>query len=169
MTRLFDRFGWATEDQQYADRVATAPAPSHGDPVEGQPFPNWTGYEWVMLDYATPEPEPAPGPPPPPPEPEWAWFIDLGPFADRLGAASVAIDLSTEPGVVVIRNDFSRRKWIDLKDPRVIAALWYLAGHAHPVLGTLAAPLLTPAAVTTILTTPVPLKDNLALRKVYFS
>lgn len=111
-------------------------------------------------------PEP---PPPPAPEPEWAWYMDLGPFADRLGAASVAIDLSTEPGVVVIRNDFSRRKWIDLKDPRVIAALWYLAGQPHPVLGTLATPLLTPTAVTTILTTPVPLKDNLALRKVYFS
>lgn len=108
-------------------------------------------------------------PPPPAPEPEWAWYMDLGPFADRLGAASVVIDLSTEPGVVVIRNDFSRRKWIDLKDPRVIAALWYLAGQAHPVLGTLSTPLLTPAAVTTILTTPVPLKDNLALRKLYFS
>lgn len=108
-------------------------------------------------------------PAPPAPEPEWAWYMDLGPFADRLGAASVAIDLSTEQGVVVIRNDFSRRKWIDLKDPRVIAALWYLAGQPHPVLGTLAAPLLTAAAVTTILSTPVPLKDNLALRKLYFS
>lgn len=111
----------------------------------------------------------AEAPEPAPPEPEWAWYMDLGPFADRLGAASVAIDLSTEPGVVVIRNDFARRKWIDLKDQRVIAALWYLAGQPHPVLGTLATPLLTPAAVTTILTTPVPLKDNLALRKVYFS
>lgn len=106
---------------------------------------------------------------PPESEPEWAWYMDLGPFADRLGAASVAIDLSVEPGVVAIRNDFSRRKWIDLKDPRVIAALWYLAGQPHPVLGTLAAPLLTSAAVTTILSTPVPLKDNLALRKLYFS
>lgn len=106
---------------------------------------------------------------PPSPEPEWSWYMDLGPFADRLGAASVAIDLSVEPGVVVIRNDFSRRKWIDLKDQRVIAALWYLAGQPHPVLGTLAAPLLTSAAVTTILSTPVPLKDNLALRKLYFS
>lgn len=106
---------------------------------------------------------------PPVPEPEWVWYIDLGPFTDRLGLASAAIDLSTEPGVVVIRNDFSRRKWIDLKDPRVIAALWYLAGQPHPVLGTLAAPLLTSAAVATILSTPVPLKDNLALRKLYFS
>lgn len=106
---------------------------------------------------------------PPESEPEWTWYIDLGPFADRLGAASVAIDLSVEPGVVAIRNDFSRRKWIDLKDPRVIAALWYLAGQPHPVLGTLAAPLLTSAAVTTILNTPVPPKDNLALRKLYFS
>lgn len=108
-------------------------------------------------------------PAPPAPEPEWAWYMDLGPFADRLGSASVAIDLSTEQGVVVIRNDFSRRKWIDLKDPRVIAALWYLAGQPHPLLGTISTPLLTPDAVAIILNTPVPLKDNLALRKLYFS
>lgn len=106
---------------------------------------------------------------PPAPEPEWAWYMDLGPFADRLGPASVAIDLSVEPGVVVIRNDFARRKWIDLKDQRVIAALWYLAGQPHPVLGTLAQPLMTPEAVTTALTTPVAPHENLALRKLYFS
>lgn len=108
-------------------------------------------------------PQPAPEPP------VWAWYIDIGPFTDRLGLASAAIDLSSEQGVVVIRNDLARRKWIDLKDPRVIAALWYLAGQPHPVLGTLAQPLLTAAVVTSALSTAVSAEENLALRKLYFS
>lgn len=111
---------------------------------------------------------PAP-PPPPAPEPEWAWLIDHGSFADRLGHASAAIDLSTNPGVIVIRTDFSRRKWIDLKDPRVLAALMYLAGQPHPVLGTLATPLITvDIANAAVNTKPLP-SENLALRKAYFS
>ena len=101
--------------------------------------------------------------------PVWAWYIDLGPFSDRLGATSAAIDLSTEPGVVVIRNDFSRRKWIDLEDVRVAAALAYLAGQPHPVLGTIGAPLMTTQQVATVLNTPVAAEENLALRKLYFS
>lgn len=106
--------------------------------------------------------------PPPPPPPEWEWYIDIGPFTDRLGLASAAIDLSTEPGVMVIRNDLARRKWIDLQDQRVIAALWYLAGQAHPALGTLAQPLLTAEVVNAALSTPVAAEENLALRKLYF-
>lgn len=111
-------------------------------------------------------------PEPPAPEPEppvWEWYIDIGPFTDRLGNASAAIDLSTEPGVVVIRNDLARRKWIDLKDQRVIDALLYLSGQPHPVLGALATPLLTSAVVTSTLNTPVSEIENLALRKLYFS
>lgn len=112
----------------------------------------------------------APEPTAPEPAPSvWAWYIDLGPFTDRLGAGSAAIDLSTEPGVIAVRSDFARRKWIDLKDPRVIAALWYLAGQPHPVLGTLASPVLSAATVTSALSTPVALAENLALRKLYFS
>lgn len=110
---------------------------------------------------STQDPEPAP--------PVWKWYIDIGPFTDRLGMASAAIDLSAEPGVVVIRNDLARRKWIDLKDMRVVAALWYLAGQPHPALGTLATPLLTAAVVNSTLNTPVAEAENLALRKLYFS
>lgn len=103
------------------------------------------------------------------PPPVWEWFIDLGPFSDRLGAAAPAIDISTDPGVIAIRSDFARRKWIDLKDLRVAGALSYLAGQAHPVLGTLATPLISVQDVTTILSTPVTDVESLALRKLYFS
>lgn len=109
----------------------------------------------------------APGPAP---VPEWAWYIDHGPFTDRLGGmATMVIDTSSEPGFVGIRADFARRKWIDLKDPRVIATVRYLAGQPLPGLGTLAQPLLTAEQADAALNTPVALGENLALRKLYFS
>lgn len=105
----------------------------------------------------------------PPPPPEWEWLLDIGPFSDRLGMASVSIDLSTIPGLVAIRADFARRKWIDLKDARVIAAVYYLAGQAHPALGTLAQPLLTVEQAAAVVTTKPTAMENMALRKLYFS
>lgn len=145
--------------------------------IESETDPDGVNGEWVACGPACPgwlysneTGEFSPPPPAPPaPGPVWEWYIDIGPFTDRLGLASAAIDLSTEPGVVVIRNDLARRKWIDLKDQRVIAALWYLAGQAHPVLGTLVTPLLTASVVTSALSTPVAAEENLALRKLYFS
>jgi hypothetical protein len=123
---------------------------------------NWTGYTWVLMEPIAP--------PPPAPKPEWAWYIDHGPFTDRLGAAAtVTIDTSTAPGFVAIRADFARRKWIDLEDPRVAATVGYLAGQPLPGLGTLATPLLTAEQAVAVLNTPVTPAENLALRKLYFS
>lgn len=102
--------------------------------------------------------------------PDWAWFIDHGPFADRLGAtATMTIDVSADPGFVAIRADFARRKWIDLKDPRVAATVNYLAGQPLPVLGALATPLITPERAAQILAAKPELTENLALRKLYFN
>ena len=128
----------------------------------GDVGPGWL-HDSQTGEFSEPTEPPAPEPP------VWAWYIDIGPFTDRLGMASAAIDWSTEPGVVVIRNDLARRKWIDLQDQRVIAALGYLAGQPHPALGTLAQPLLTAEVVTSTLSTPVVAEENLALRKLYFS
>lgn len=105
----------------------------------------------------------------PPVEPEWEWLLDLAPFSDRLGPAATAIDLATIPGLVAVRSDFSRRKWINLRDPRVIAAVRYLAGAAHPQLGTLQSPLITQELADWVLETKPEPSENLALRKLYFS
>lgn len=105
-----------------------------------------------------------------PAEPEWAWYIDHGPLTDRLGiAATMAIDTSSAPAFVAIRADFARRKWLHLKDPRVVASINYLAGQPLPGFSTLAQPLLTAAEADAALTTPVAPGENLALRKLYFS
>lgn len=106
--------------------------------------------------------------PPAPTADPCEWLIDVGPFTDRLGPKAFLVDQSTDVGVVYIRNDLSRRKWVDLQDDRVAASLYYLAGHTVPVLGTLVAPILTDAEVAAALTTPVAMEENRALRKLYF-
>lgn len=135
------------------------------DTVNNPPEPGMI-FEQVggLQVWRWPDVEPTPAPPP-----AWEWLMDIGPFTDRLGAASVAIDVSTDPKLVAVRSDFGRRKWIDLKDPRVIAAVQYLAGQPHTILGTMAQPLLTPEQATAVLSTPVAEAENLALRKLYFS
>jgi hypothetical protein len=97
------------------------------------------------------------------------WLIDIGPFTDRFSTSKTAVDFSTDPVVMAFDKDLGRRKWIDLKDPRVAAVLSYLTGATVPGMGTLATPLLTGAQMTAILTTPVSAAENLALRKLYFS
>ena len=105
----------------------------------------------------------------PQPAPAWEWLIDHGPFTDRLGAAATfAIDTSSDPAFVAIRSDFARRKWIDLKDARVVATVNYLAGESMPVFGILTEPLLTREQADAVLNTPVADFDNLATRKLYF-
>lgn len=168
MKSKYDLFGWFDGIAQDGDvdRVTeVAPGVIPAVRVPGELYPNWSGHEWLGLPYV----EPTPSPEPEIMETEWAWLIDLGPFSDRLGPAAVAIDLSTAPGLVAIRSDFARRKWIDLKDPRVIAAVHYLAGQPHPALGTLAQALITDEVASAVLNTlPAP-AENLALRKLYFS
>lgn len=102
--------------------------------------------------------------------PAWTWLIDIGPFVDRLGSKRFAIEQSTDPFVMSFRHDVdTRRKWIDLQDPRVAGALMYCAGQPVAGVGTIAAPILTEAEVTAVLTTPVTPEENMALRKLYFS
>ena len=89
-----------------------------------------------------------------------AWFIDIGPFYDRFGAAKMAVLTSTDVGVKAIMTDVQIRKWIDLQRADVASSLAYI--------GSVVAAL-TPAIQTAILTTPVTAEENLALRKLYFS
>ena len=101
-----------------------------------------------------------PSPPAPPVADPAEWFIDLGPFHDRFGAAKMAVLTSTDAGVKAIMADVQIRKWIDLQRADVASSLAYI--------GSVVAAL-TPAIQTAILTTPVTAEENLALRKLYFS
>ena len=88
-----------------------------------------------------------------------AWFIDVGPFYDRFGAAKMAVLTSADAGVKAIIGDTNIRKWIDLQRADVASGL----GHIGSVVTEL-----TPELQTAILTTPVTAEENMALRKLYF-
>jgi hypothetical protein len=97
--------------------------------------------------------------PPLPAPPVWVWYIDIGPFFDRFGAAKMAVLTSTDPGVRALLADIQIRKWIDLQNASVAQGVAYI-GSVIPAVDA--------ATQSAILTTPVSLADNLALRKLYF-
>lgn len=103
------------------------------------------------------------------PEHPWTWLIDTGPFTDRFGTSKFAIDTSTDAFVQFFSRDVTRRKWIDLQDRRVLAALYYLAGRNVPGIGSLVPALITVEQAVLIYDTPVLPEENMALRKLYFS
>ena len=87
------------------------------------------------------------------------WLIDIGPFYDRFGPAKMAVLTSTDAGVKAILSDTGVRKWIDLKRTDVASSLAYIGSKVPAVDATLQ---------TAILTTPVAVEENRALRKLYF-
>ena len=106
---------------------------------------------WRIVE--TPEP-PAPEPP------VWEWYIDIGPFFDRFGAAKIPVLTSADVGVQAILKDVQIRKWLDLNLPEIEQSVQYVASKVNAV---------TPELVDSILNTPVSENENLALRKTYFS
>ena len=88
------------------------------------------------------------------------WLLDLGPFFDRFGPAKMAVLTSPDAVVQAIVKDAGIRKWIDLQNPEVAQSLAYIGTKVAAV---------TPELQAAILTTPVAVIDNLALRKLYFS
>ena len=111
----------------------------------------WDGSSFVAPLPPTTEPQPAPA---------WEWLIDIGPFFDRFGTAKMAVLTSSDAGVQAILKDTPVRKWLDLKLPEIASAVAYIGTKVPGV---------TPKLQQSILNTPVEEKENLALRKLYFS
>lgn len=110
------------------------------------------GYSYVSGVFIPPTP-PTPSPDP------CEWLINVGPFFDRFGATKMAVLTSTDAGVKAILQDVSVRMWIDLQRADVSSALAYIGSVVPAVDSTLQ---------TAILTTPVTLEENRALRKQFF-
>lgn len=89
------------------------------------------------------------------------WFIDVGPFFDRFGAAKMAVLTSTNSTVKAIVQDVLVRKWVDLQRPDVAAGI--------DALIALGVPGVTAELKEDILTTPITEEESLALQKLYFN
>jgi len=99
-------------------------------------------------------------PPPPPPPPPWLWIIDTPAFFARFGAAEDDVLSETQKKKTVARvAKFSRKWYIDLKDPKTATMLDDIAADIVS---------LTPAIKTAILTTPVAPEENTIARRVFF-
>ena len=148
----YDILGWFAFDN-YPDRFASIDPPTHlAAPVVGQPWPNWTGDSWVVVNYTLPI---VPGPHVEP----TAWLIDLGPFFDRFGAQLIPILTSTDIVVKAIIQNLTVRKYIDLKRAEVTSSLAYI-GSVIPAV--------TPAMQSSIVNAPVTEEENRLLKKLYF-
>ena len=98
--------------------------------------------------------------PPTPAAPEWEWYIDIGPFFDRFGAAKMPVLTSADVGVQAIIKDTQVRKWLDLRLPEIEQSVQYLASKV---------PKLTAELQDQIVNIKPEDHENLALRKLYFS
>ena len=98
--------------------------------------------------------------PPAPPAPVWEWYIDVGPFFDRFGAAKMAVLTSADVGVQAVLKDTQVRKWLDLRLPEIEQSVQYIASKV---------PALTTELQDQIVNTKPEEHENLALRKLYFS
>lgn len=98
--------------------------------------------------------------PPAPSAPVWEWYIDIGPFFDRFGAAKMAVLTSPDAGVQAILKDTQVRKWLDLRLPEIEQSVQYVASKV---------PELTVQLQEQIVNTKPAEHENLALRKLYFS
>ena len=106
---------------------------------------------WRVVE--TPEPSA-------PAAPEWEWYIDIGPFFDRFGAAKMSVLTSANVGVQAILKDTQVRKWLDLRLPEIKQSVQYIASKV---------PELTTELQDQIVNTKPAEHENLALRKLYFS
>lgn len=59
MTYSFDSCGWFNAADIPGRHTDIAPPVVTGSPAVGQPWPNFTGTGWVMVNYAAPVPQPA--------------------------------------------------------------------------------------------------------------
>lgn len=90
----------------------------------------------------------------------WTFLIDIGPFYDRFAASKMAVLTSHDATIRAIIQDLNIRKWVDLTRSDVSQAVNFISTIV---------PSLTQDLKVSILTDPVRLDEQSALRKIYFS
>lgn len=116
MSYSFDGYGWYSE-AQIAGRHTDVSPPTHGIKTVGQPYPNWTGVEWVMALYAEP-----PAPTPAPTKRTLTKLEYMNRFTDA-ELAGIYTAAKTVIAVEIWLEKFKLATEINLDDPVTIAGL----------------------------------------------
>ena len=118
MNYSFDDYGWYSSEE-IPNRQTEIKPPDCNIPIVGKPYPNFTGYEWMMLSYTIPIPIPTP----PTPEPVLISILTPLEFLNRFtdAEAKTIISLSkTDPDVELWWLKYNKAQDIDLNDPQTI-------------------------------------------------
>jgi hypothetical protein len=118
MEYSYDVFGWLS-DTIIPDRITDIAPPEGIEKIDGQPYPNFTGYDWVMLRYPNPEPTPPPVPPTPDPITILTPYEFLKRFTSEERKAIKAATL-TNPDVDDLWTMFTVAQDIDLRNTDTI-------------------------------------------------
>lgn len=121
----FDLNGFLTENVDPA-RCTSVPLPQENL----APGARWsfTGYAWVAYK----EPEPPTLPQIGSSIAEQLWWIDVGPFIDRLGFDAPAIGAGSNEACKGVMAMLTGRKYIDLKEPKTALMLDILIAAQQP-------------------------------------
>lgn len=127
MTTLhhYDLYGWYSPAEIPGRATDVAPDNLPAERVVGQPWPNWTGEGWVMLDYIEP---PAPDAPAQAPR-----LITVGALFDRFGPLKWQILADQSPLVQAVIRDAQVRRHIDLANPDLPGGLAILQSAGHEI------------------------------------
>ncbi len=153
MKSRFDAWGWFAGEATADDLERVTDVPPGAVPAErvvGELYPNWTGREWILLPYEEPQPLPEPEPD------ERLWWVDVGPFKDRLGMDIGAIASSSHSACLGVREFLLGRQYVDLRDPLVGSLMDVLIANNQPAPDPVwpgSGPM-TPAKKLAVLTTP---------------
>ena len=131
----YDSYGWLSA-QEIPGRTTSVEPPAHGDKIVGQPYPNFTGVEWVLVDYSEPVIPPAPTPPKDP--------ISVLAFRSRFTDAEKVVIYTAAKASVEVQiwlDDLMVASDVKIDDPRTVGGVQALeaaglisAGRAAEIL-----------------------------------
>ena len=130
---------------------ANSPVADNWIPCDGTPA--FIGGTYSAGTFSSPAASVAPTPLPDPA----LWWVDEGPFKDRLGADALAIAASTHDACKAVMAMLNNRKWVDLQGTSTANMLDLLIATLQPTANPLFAGSgpMTPAKKVVILATPV--------------